>query len=64
MRGADRPDTYERNDTRTAQRNGHWPRTLTTTAGDLELRTPKLRAGSFIPSLLERPLRAVPWVAA
>jgi transposase-like protein len=27
---------------------------LTTTAGDLELRIPKLRAGSFFPSLLER----------
>ena len=30
------------------------PRTLTTTAGDLELRIPKLRTGSFFPSLLER----------
>ncbi len=30
------------------------PRTLTTPAGDLELRIPKLRAGSFFPSLLER----------
>ena len=39
---------------RTAQRNGTRPRTLTTTAGDLELRIPKLRAGSFFPSLLER----------
>jgi Transposase, Mutator family len=29
-------------------------RVLTTTAGDLELRIPKLRAGSFFPSLLER----------
>ena len=29
-------------------------RTLTTTAGDLELRIPKLRSGSFFPSLLER----------
>jgi putative transposase len=27
---------------------------LATTAGDLELRIPKLRAGSFFPSLLER----------
>jgi putative transposase len=44
----------ERTETRTAQRNGHRPRTLTTTAGDLELRIPKLRAGSFFPSLLER----------
>src|SRR5688572_23453025 len=44
----------ERTETRTAQRNGSRPRTLTTTAGDLELRIPKLRAGSFFPSLLER----------
>ena len=39
---------------RLAQRNGHRPRMLTTSAGDLELRIPKLRAGSFFPSLLER----------
>lgn len=45
---------HERTDTRTAQRNGHRVRTLTTTAGDLELRIPKLRTGSFFPSLLER----------
>ncbi len=32
----------------------HRTRTLTTTAGDLELRIPKLRTGSFFPSLLER----------
>ena len=29
-------------------------RLLSTTAGDLELRIPKLRTGSFFPSLLER----------
>jgi putative transposase len=45
---------HERAETRLAQRNGHRPRTLTTTAGDLELRIPKLRTGSFFPSLLER----------
>ena len=45
---------YERSDARLAQRNGHRPRTLTTPAGDLELRIPKLRTGSFFPSLLER----------
>ena len=44
----------ERADTRTAQRNGHRTRTLSTTAGDLELWIPKLRTGSFFPSLLER----------
>src|SRR5579859_5986019 len=45
---------YERTDARVAQRNGHRPRTLSTPAGDLELRIPKLRTGSFFPSLLER----------
>jgi transposase-like protein len=39
---------------RIAQRNGSRSRTLTRTAGDLELRIPKLRTGSFFPSLLER----------
>ena len=45
---------HERTETRTAQRNGHRSRILSTTAGDLELRIPKLRTGSFFPSLLER----------
>src|SRR3954463_8582231 len=45
---------HERTTERVAQRNGHRARTLTTTAGDLELRIPKLRTGSFFPSLLER----------
>ncbi|WP_173921883.1 IS256 family transposase [Agromyces sp. Marseille-P2726] len=45
---------FERTESRTAQRNGTRPRTLTTTAGELELRIPKLRTGSFFPSLLER----------
>lgn len=49
--GAER---HERSDARTAQRNGHRPKTISTKAGDLELRIPKLRAGSFFPSLLER----------
>jgi putative transposase len=44
----------QRTPERLAQRNGHRPRLLSTTAGDLELRIPKLRAGSFFPSLLER----------
>jgi putative transposase len=47
-------EPHERTDNRLAQRNGHRPRTLSTTAGDLELRIPKLRSGSFFPSLLER----------
>ena len=45
---------HERTGARVAHRNGHRPRTVTTTAGDLELRIPKLRTGSFFPSLLER----------
>ncbi|HUP87024.1 MAG TPA: IS256 family transposase [Acidimicrobiales bacterium] len=45
---------HERTDTRVTQRNGHRPRLLSTTAGDVELAIPKLREGSFYPSLLER----------
>jgi putative transposase len=45
---------FERTEARLAQRNGSRPRILTTTAGDLELRIPRLRTGSFFPSLLER----------
>jgi putative transposase len=45
---------HERCAERANQRNGHRARTLTTRAGDLELRIPKLRTGSFFPSLLER----------
>jgi putative transposase len=44
---------HERTDTRSNYRNGHRERDLSTPAGDLELRIPKLRAGSFFPSLLE-----------
>src|SRR5262249_11169081 len=45
---------HERTSSRTAHRNGHRPRVLASTAGDLELRIPKLRAGAVFPSLLER----------
>ncbi|MBW0126815.1 IS256 family transposase [Pseudonocardia oceani] len=45
---------HERSAERSNQRNGHRTRTLSTTAGDLELKIPKLRTGSFFPSLLER----------
>jgi putative transposase len=47
--GAER---YERSEARTTQRNGHRPRTVSTTSGDLEVAVPKLRQGSFFPSLL------------
>ena len=36
-----------------SDRNGHRPRMLTTKAGDVELRIPKLRKGSFLPVILE-----------
>lgn len=45
---------HERTESRTAQRNGHRPKLITTAAGDIELEIPKLREGSFFPSLLER----------
>jgi putative transposase len=45
---------FERSEARTNQRNGHRPRLLSTPAGDVELEIPKLRQGSFFPSLLER----------
>jgi putative transposase len=44
---------YERSDTRVTERNGSRPRLLTTQAGDVELRIPKLRKGSFFPSIIE-----------
>ena len=50
---------FERSGDRTTHRNGTRPRTLTTTAGDLDLKIPKLRAGSFFPALLERRRRVV-----
>jgi putative transposase len=45
---------HERTETRRALRNGHRSKTVSTIAGDLDLQIPKLRAGSFFPSLLER----------
>jgi len=44
---------YERTDTRVTDRNGARPRLLSTQAGDVQLRIPKLRKGSFFPSILE-----------
>jgi putative transposase len=43
---------YEHTPTRTTQRNGTREKTISTTAGDLMVKIPKLRAGSFFPSLL------------
>jgi transposase-like protein len=47
----------ERTSDRTTHRNGARDRTLTTTAGDLGMRLPTLRQGSFLPALWERRLR-------
>ncbi len=44
---------YERTDDRVTERNGHRPRVVSTKAGDLRVGIPKLRVGSFFPSLLE-----------
>ena len=48
--GAER---YERAEDRTTERNGSRSRLLATQAGDIQLRIPKLRKGSFFPSILE-----------
>ena len=44
---------YERSESRTNERNGARARLLATQAGDIELRIPKLRKGSFFPVILE-----------
>src|SRR5437016_6176154 len=44
---------YERSEERTTHRNGTRARLLSTKAGDVDLAIPKLRQGSFFPSLLE-----------
>jgi len=43
---------FERTAERTTQRNGSRPKTVSTTSGDLTVAIPKLRTGSFFPSLL------------
>jgi putative transposase len=44
---------YERSETRTNERNGHRQHVISTKAGDVSLGIPKLRKGSFYPSILE-----------
>jgi putative transposase len=44
---------YERTASRVNVRNGSRPRILATQAGDIDLRIPKLRKGSFFPLILE-----------
>jgi putative transposase len=48
--GADR---YERTESRVTDRNGSRPRLVATQAGDVQLKIPKLRKGSFFPVILE-----------
>jgi transposase-like protein len=48
--GADR---HERTEERLGYRNGYRPRKLTTQVGDIELQIPKLRTGSYMPSVLD-----------
>ncbi|MCW2625278.1 IS256 family transposase [Mycobacterium sp.] len=45
---------YERTAERMNYRNGTRSKTVATTSGDVEVQIPKLRSGSFFPSLLER----------
>lgn len=49
---------YERSAERTTYRNGYRERTWATRVGDIGLRIPKLREGSYFPSLLEPRRRA------
>jgi putative transposase len=46
-------EKHERTSKRSNHRNGYRPRNWETRVGDIELRIPKLRKGSFYPSLLE-----------
>jgi transposase-like protein len=44
---------YERSEGRLTERNGHRTKTVATKAGDLEVKIPKLRKGSYFPSFLQ-----------
>ena len=46
-------EPHERSESRTTQRNGSRPKTVTTASGDVTVKIPKTRTGSFFPSLLE-----------
>jgi putative transposase len=47
-------EPHERTITRTTRRNGSRSKTLSTKTGDVDVKIPKLRKGSFFPSVLER----------
>src|SRR5919109_3467690 len=59
--GAER---YQRSPERQGERNGYRERTWDTRVGTLELRVPRVRDGSFFPSLLEPRRRAERALAA
>jgi transposase-like protein len=47
-------EPHERTITRTARRNGSRAKTLSTKTGDVDVKIPKLRKGTYFPSILER----------
>ena len=55
---------YERTEERKTQRNGYRKREWNTRLGTLDLKIPKLRQGSFFPSILEPRRRAEQTLAA
>ena len=55
LTGAIGAEPHERTESRTNQRNGGRPRTLSTPAGDVELRLPKVRVGFVLPLLAGTP---------
>jgi putative transposase len=50
QRGVIGAGRYERTEDRVTERNGTRPKLLATKAGEVELRIPKLRRGSFFPA--------------
>lgn len=53
-----RAERHERSDERTTYRNGYRDRALETRVGRVDLKIPKLREGSYFPSMLEPRRRA------
>ena len=51
-------EKYQRNPERTGQRNGYWERQWDTRVGTIDLQVPRVRDGSFFPTLLEPRKRA------
>jgi len=52
-------EPHQRTTTRTTRRNGSRAKTLSTKTGDVDVKIPKLRKGSYFPSILERRRRIV-----